>query len=124
MMFTDHIARMTAAFAVGISVLVWVGFGQDEGIGAVVGGALSVANVGMMRFIAKRLTSGVVTTQASAAFLLSGKLALMAAICWLVIARLHVNALGFALGTGALLLGLFVGFGRTEMQGATASEET
>lgn len=124
MIFSDHIARLTAAFAVGIGVLVWASFGQAEGIGALVGGALSVANVGMMRFIARRLTSGVVATQASAALLLSGKLAVMAAICWVLIARLHVNALGFALGTGALLLGLFVGFGRAQMPSSTASEET
>lgn len=124
MMFTDHIARLTAAFAVGIAVLVWVGFGQDEGIGAVVGGVVSVANLALMRFIAKRLTSGGVHDQRSAALLLSGKLAGMALLCWILIARLHVDALGFALGTGALLFGLFVGYGRTQLNPTAVGEES
>jgi hypothetical protein len=123
MIANDHIARLTAAFAVGISVLAWLGFGQAEGIGAIVGGTISVANVMLMRFIAKRLIAGGVSDQRSAVFLLSGKLFAMAVVCWIVIARLHVDALGFALGTGALLFGLFVGYGRMQV-GPTTVEES
>jgi hypothetical protein len=112
----DHIARLTAAFAVGIAVLAWLGFGQDVGIGAVVGGVVSLVNLALMRMIARKITRGGALEQRAAAFLLTSKLAAMAAVCWIVIARLHVDALGFALGTGALLFGLFVGYGR--MQGA------
>jgi hypothetical protein len=124
MILNDHIARLTAAFAAGIAVLAWLGFGADTGLGAVVGGALAVVNVSLMRFIARRLMSGVIRDQRSAAFLLSGKLAAMAVVCWIVIARLHVDALGFALGTGALLFGLFVGYGRAETAQAAVGEES
>lgn len=124
MILNDHIARLTAAFAAGIAVLAWLGFGEAEGIGAIVGGVVSVVNVSLMRFIARRLTTGGIRDQRAAVFLLSGKLAAMAAVCWIVIARLHVDALGFALGTGALLFGLFVGYGRTQGAPTAVGEES
>ncbi len=83
--------------------------GTSGAMGATLGALLALGNWVSLRWIRRRMETGTETTQRNMALLLVGKMMAMVALCGLIIAILHINAIGFALGLSTLVLATVVG---------------
>jgi len=98
------------AFSAAIAVTSSFAFGGVRfGTGALVGAVVALLNWASLRWILRRVQEGSARTRAVLMTLLAGKMGVLAAIVWLVIGRLNVDAAGFGLGLGALVVGLTLG---------------
>lgn len=99
------IMRMAVGFGSVLVLLAFVGVGDRTGVGALVGLLVSVANFAALRFLAGRIVGGG-GNQGAMVGLLMLKLGFLAAICFVLIVRLGVDGLGFAIGCGGLVLAI------------------
>jgi hypothetical protein len=103
-----------ACFAIG---------GTETGIGATVGASLAVVNLVVLRWLVGKILGGKrKATRATASALLLGKLGVLATLVWLLVVWVGVDALGFAVGLGALVIGGAAGAAPL-LQGATEPAE-
>ena len=100
----------TIAFCAAIAVTASYAFGGLRfGTGALVGAVVALLNWASMRWILRRVHAGAARTQAVLMTLLVGKMGLLAATVWVVVGLFRADAGGFALGLGALVVGLTLG---------------
>ena len=106
----DNATKATYGFAVLFVALAFGVFGLRTAIGAATGAALGIGNWHLLRYALGRLVAarGGNAGMGGVAFLLMFKLGLNAALAFIVIRRLQVDALGFMIGFGALVMGILV----------------
>ncbi|MEZ4288701.1 MAG: hypothetical protein R3A47_11315 [Polyangiales bacterium] len=83
--------------------------GMSMGIAAVAGASIALGNWFAIRWIATNISSGNLGNRSAAVALLTTKLVLLATFCWLLLSRFELDPIGFALGLGALVFGVFFG---------------
>ena len=112
-MSRDRIAlHIALAGALTVAGALAIG-GVDAAIGAFAGAAVAWVNWRALRWLTLRiLAEGSNKKRASAAILLAAKLGALAAVCWVLLAVVGVHSIGFALGLGALVLGVATGSAR------------
>lgn len=119
-----HAPRYVAVAAVALVALGFLLGGTAVGTGAIVGGVIAVLDAWALTWLAVRVVSGAgFMGKGFAAALLGVKLVLLLGICWAVLARFDVNAVGFSLGLGALVLGMLYGGAELSMKEARAASE-
>lgn len=95
-------------FGLALSGLVYLGIGADAALGALAGTAVSVLNFAALAFIAARILAKASSRGSSGAggmaVLMMVKLGFIAALCYLLIVRHGVDAIGFAIGCGGIIL--------------------
>lgn len=104
--------RITTYIAVSAVIAVVGSYalgGLRLGTGALLGAVVALFNWASMRWIMRRVQQGSARTLVVLMPLLVGKLGLLAAVVWIVVGVLHADAAGFALGLGALVVGLTLG---------------
>jgi hypothetical protein len=108
MTFQDRIPLYVAVFA---AILVAIGFaaGVSVGVGAVAGAAVAMANAFALRWLVGAITKADPSKRTSVSLLLMLKTGAILAISAGILFFGHVDPIGFALGIGALVLGLVVG---------------
>jgi hypothetical protein len=119
----SRVARSIAFFAVALTVVAFVFFGVDVGIGTAIGGAIAVADFALMRFAGSVLFRGSMRDKALIGALLALKLGALGALLFILIVLLGVHAGGLVLGLGSLALGILVGSsGALRSRNATGSD--
>jgi hypothetical protein len=108
MTFQDRIPLYVAAFA---AVLVAIGFaaGVSKGIGALVGAAVAIVNAFALRWMVSAIAKVDPRKRAGVSLLLMLKTGAILAVSAAILFFGHIDPVGFALGIGALVLGLVVG---------------
>ena len=104
--------RITSYIAVSAAIAVTASFGFGGlrlGTGALIGAVVALLNWVSMRWILRRVQEGSARTRAALMALLTGKMGLLGLVVWIVVGRLHADATGFAIGLGALVVGLTLG---------------
>ena len=102
------------AFAIG---------GVEVGMGAAVGGVVAVVDAWAIIWLVSQVLTGAGLSRAVAVALLASKLIILLAICWALLTRLAIHPMGFAIGLGALVIGmLFAGAMLTVKEARTARE--
>lgn len=98
-------------YGLALSGLVYLGIGLHAAIGALAGTAVSVLNFAALAFIAARIFAKATSRDAGdtsgvggLAVLMMVKLGFTAALCYLLIVRHGVDAIGFAVGCGGIIL--------------------
>jgi hypothetical protein len=99
--------RATVGYGSLIVLMAFMGLGMDAGIGALVGLAVSVGNFWALTFLTGRIFASGGRKQTAMVGLLMLKIGFLAAICFVLIARLGVDGLGFAIGCSALVVAIF-----------------
>lgn len=124
----DQLKTQTPRYvAVAAVALVSLGFllgGTEVGVGAIAGGVIAVLDAWALTWLAVRVVTGAgFMGTGFAAALLGVKLFLLLGVCWAVLARFHVDAVGFSLGLGALVLGMLYGGAELALREANAARE-
>ena len=95
-------------YGLALSGLVYLGIGAEAAIGALAGPGVSILNFAALAFIAGRIFAKATSQNASGAggmaVLMMVKLGFTAALCYLLIVRHGVDAIGFAVGCGGIIL--------------------
>ncbi len=118
----DRLPLYVAAAGVVLTLTVAAIGGLDPAIGALAGAIVATLNFVGFKWLVRRMVGGTPTGQRSAAFMLAGKMALVMVVCWVLLARLEIHAVGFAVGMSALFLGFGLG-GASLAAAADASDE-
>jgi hypothetical protein len=103
------VASCIAVFAALAVVLCFALGGAQLALGAALGGALALGDYVFMWWAAARIFRGPQRGRAGLTFLLTMKFGLIGALLYFLIVVAGVEALGLALGLGALVLGIVVG---------------
>jgi hypothetical protein len=124
----DQLKTTTPRYvAVSAALLTAIGFGiggKEVGIGAAVGGLVAVVDAWAIIWLVTQIISGSSRVgRGIAVALLSSKLVILLAVCWVLLARLAVHPAGFALGLGALVLGMLYAGAKLSMAEAQATRE-
>lgn len=108
MTFPDRIPLYVAAFA---ALLVAIGFavGTSVGIGAIAGGVVALGNAYALRWLVTAITKAEPSQRTAISLALMGKTGAILAIAAGLLFYFRLDPVGFALGIGALVLGLVVG---------------
>ncbi len=104
----DRITLLVSAFGAAIAALCFAIGGIDTGLGAAAGALVAVVNLIALRVLVGRLLMGQRqkrATRAVASALLASKLAVLGLVVWVLLVEVGVDAVGFALGLGALVVG-------------------
>jgi hypothetical protein len=115
---------------VAVAALVLTGLGLviggvSIGTGAAVGGIVAVLDAWAITWLASRIVNGAgFLDRGFAAGLLGAKLVVLLAVCWALLARWGVDALGFSVGLGALVLGMLYSGAELSVREAQAARET
>lgn len=122
MTFQDRIPLYVAGFA---AVLVAVGFvaGSEVGIGALAGAAVALLNAFALRWLVTAMMKVDAARRAGLSILLMGKTAVVLAVSAAVLFFGGVDPIGFAIGIGALVLGLVAGSIHFTFSQPAATEE-
>ncbi|MEM9192071.1 MAG: ATP synthase subunit I [Myxococcota bacterium] len=115
------IAMYIAACGAIISGAVFLVFGAEAGVGAMVGAAVATLNALAMRWMIRKVLGGSSAARTTVMILLGFKMAILGAICYALIAIVKIDAIGFAIGLSALVFGILLG-GRAAQD--ELSEET
>ncbi len=123
----DHLKTQTpryvAAAAVLLALLALAIGGREVGLGAAAGGVVAVVDAWAIIWLVSKILTGTGIGRAIAVALLASKLIILLAVCWALLARLAINPIGFAVGLGALAVGmLFAGAMLSVQEAETAGE--
>ena len=117
--------RYVAVAAVVLAGLALVLGGASIGTGAAVGGVVATLDAWAITWLASRIVGGAgFLSRGFAAALLGAKLVILLAVCWALLARWGVDALGFSVGLGALVLGMLYSGAELSVREAQAARET
>lgn len=108
MTFQDRIPLYVSAFA---AILVAVGFGVsvETGIGAVAGAAVAIGNAFALRWLVGAMLKADPERRAGMSLTLMAKTTVVLALSAGLLFYGHIDPIGFAIGIGALVLGLVLG---------------
>lgn len=104
----DRITTYVAAFGVLLSALAFV-VSSEVGIGALAGATIAIADWLITRFLGGRILAAGERARTVLSLALVSKMALVLGACAAVLWTGRVNALGFMIGMGAMVLGVIVG---------------
>ena len=117
--------RYVAVAAVVLAGLALVLGGASIGTGAAVGGVVATLDAWAITWLASRIVGGAgFLSRGFAAALLGAKLVILLAVCLALLARWGVDALGFSVGLGALVLGMLYSGAELSVREAQAARET
>ncbi|MFO0692612.1 MAG: ATP synthase subunit I [Polyangiales bacterium] len=111
MTLADHILRATLALAAVFAGLSFLLGGLPVLGGSVVGSIVALGNAAFFRWLVERLRQGSMQQRTGLMGLLAVKMGVMIALCYGLIVKWGVHPVGFAVGYGALVAGVFVGSG-------------
>ncbi|MFO0712279.1 MAG: ATP synthase subunit I [Sandaracinus sp.] len=108
MTFQDRIPLYVSAFG---AILVAVGFamGVETGIGALVGAGVATANAFALRWLVTAMLKADPERRAGMSLTLMLKTAVILGLAAALLFFAHIDPIGFAIGIGALVLGLVLG---------------
>lgn len=108
MTFQDRIPLYVSAFA---AILVAVGFAVsvETGIGALAGAGVAIANAFALRWLVGAMLKADPARRAGMSLTLMAKTAVVLGISAALLFFGHLDPIGFAIGIGALVLGLVLG---------------
>ncbi|HEX6241277.1 MAG TPA: ATP synthase subunit I [Polyangiales bacterium] len=128
---TPRTTRLLLLIAVGFVASAFALWGAERGVAALVGASLSVLNWLALRWLTGRIVRSNAPGKGAASLLLVGKIGLLMAVVYILIARLRLDPVGLAFGLGVLFIGPvvvgIVGAGRastSEQPLATGSNDT
>ncbi len=123
----DHLKtetpRYVAIAAVLLAALAFAIGGTEVGIGAAVGGVVALVDAWAIIWLVSEILTGAGLSRAIAVALLASKLIIVLAICWALLTRLAINPMGFAVGLGALVVGMLYAGARLSVLEAQARRE-
>jgi hypothetical protein len=119
MTFQDRIPLYVSASA---AVLVAAGFavGVSTGLGALAGAAVALANALALRWLVGAMLKADPAKRAGTSFTLLAKTAVVLALSAALLFSTHIDPVGFAIGIGALVLGLVLGSAHHNLTAAPA----
>lgn len=119
MTFQDRIPLYVSASA---AVLVAAGFavGVSTGLGALAGAAVAIANALALRWLVGAMLKADPAKRAGMSFTLLAKTAVVLALSAALLFSTHIDPVGFAIGIGALVLGLVLGSAHHNLTAAPA----
>jgi hypothetical protein len=112
---TSYVAGLGALLTAGAFMV-----STSAGIGALAGAAVSIADFLIIRFVAARMMVAGEKARAILSLVLVGKMTLLLGVCAAILFYGRVNAFGFMVGIGAMVLGVLLG-GIHEHLGAAPS---
>jgi hypothetical protein len=103
-------------------VLVAAGFavGVSTGLGALAGAAVAIANALALRWLVGAMLEADPAKRAGTSFTLLAKTAVVLALSAALLFSTHIDPVGFAIGIGALVLGLVLGSAHHNLTAAPA----
>jgi hypothetical protein len=101
---TSYVAGLGALLTAGAFVV-----STSVGIGALAGAAVSLGDFLIIRWVAARMMSAGEKARAILSLVLVGKMSLLLGACAAILFYGHVNAVGFMIGIGAMVLGVLGG---------------
>lgn len=105
------IDRITA-YVAGLGALLTAGafvVSTSVGVGALAGAAVSIADFLVIRWVAARMLGAGEKAKTILSLVLVGKMSLLLGACAVILFYGRVNALGFMVGIGAMVLGVLIG---------------
>lgn len=99
----DRVPLYIAGIGVGLVAIAFATGGNARALAAAVAVGISLANWLTMRLLMKRLEGGSQRSQAAIMLLLVSKMGVLAAIVYVLIAVLKLDAMGLGIGFGALV---------------------
>jgi len=119
----DRITLSVAVAGVVLASLAWLLAGATVGLGAAVGAGVALANWLVLRWVMGRLMRGTTRSRSGLMVLLALKMGALMAVCWVLVAVLGVDPVGFAIGMGALVFGVVAGAALAGGDRGVAEEE-
>jgi hypothetical protein len=121
------IQRVTAILTIVASIAMLAMVSKPAAIGCVAGGTVMIANLGLL-VVAGRALVGLANGGGGPAVrigvvLAPLKLLLLMVVVYLLIARTHIDAIGFLVGSLTQFVAIFIETGRVSMHLATAPSE-
>jgi hypothetical protein len=104
----DRITLYVAALGLVLTAGAFVASAR-VGMGALAGTIVSVVDVAVIRWLAARMLAAGEKARAILSLLVVGKMTLLLGVCAALLFVAHVDAVGFAFGITALVLGVLVG---------------
>ncbi len=101
----DRLTLNVALAGVVLTVLVFAIGGLSPAVGAAVGAVVAVLNFVGLRWLVMRLVHGPQKSRGSTAVMLAMKMVFILAIIWILLAKVGVHPIGFAVGFSALFIG-------------------
>jgi hypothetical protein len=108
MKMIDRITTYVAAFGVLLSALAFF-LSSEVGIGALAGATIAIGDWLVTRFLGGRILAAGERARTVLSLALVSKMALVLGACAAVLWTGRINALGFMIGMGAMVLGVIVG---------------
>ncbi len=102
---STRVNRPVVISALVVVALAFALTGPTRGLAALFGAALAVGNWFALRFLAARFVHASAASSTGFSLLLIGKIGLLMAIVYLLIARLGADPIGLALGLSVLFVG-------------------
>lgn len=117
---TLHVAAVGAVLSGGAFLVV----GGAPAVGTLVGAVVAVANWLALRWVIGRVAKGSARTRAVLMTLLALKMGALMAVCYALIVRFDVHAIGFTVGISSLVVGLLLGATTGATRAEVAGEES
>ncbi len=92
-----------------LTLVAWAALGERVAVGAFAGSAAALGYWMLTRWLGKKSLASDGKQRMGFSFLLATKMVGLIALCWILVARVHVHPLGFAMGWSALVVGAIVG---------------
>ncbi len=116
---TLHVAAAGALLSGGAFLVV----GGALAVGTLVGSVVALVNWLALRWVIGRVARGSTGTRTGLMALLVLKMAALIALCWALVVRWDVHALGLGIGMSSLVIGVLLGASRGETRAEMAREE-
>lgn len=117
----ERITKWVAGLALPLILVAFVGFGNDAGVGAIAGAALSVANWMALRWLVEKIMAAGDRARAVLVLLLVVKMAAVLVVASILLR--WVDGIGFTIGMGALVLGVLIGALHGHLLGETSGDD-
>lgn len=116
--------RYVAVAALVLTALAFVLGGVSVGVGSAVGGIVATLDAWAITWLASRIVGGAgFLGRGLAAALLGAKMAVVLAVCWALLARWGVDALGLSVGLGGMVLGMLYAGAELSVREAHAARQ-
>jgi hypothetical protein len=106
---SERITQVVAIAGAALVLLAFVLWGAQGALGAFAGALVAMANWGVIRWVALRVTGQHVRSGGRLYLLLGLKTAALMGVCWLLLTEVAIHPKGFMIGIGALVIGIVVG---------------
>jgi len=106
---SERITQVVAFAGVALIAVSFAFWGGPGALGAFAGALVAMANWGVIRWVALRVTGRHVQSSGRLYLLLGLKTAALMGVCWILLTQVAIHPKGFMIGIGALVIGIVVG---------------